>query len=111
VAGARSGAAIGSGDGEPNPEGEHSAVEAGAVTAEEEALASERAAGGATGPSAMLGAGQGGRGSQDEAHQRKIYLFGDPSVFTDRDAVAPQVIGETDADYEARIARDSGLHR
>jgi hypothetical protein len=78
--------------------------------AEEEALASERAA---ARPGAMTGApmGHGAEGDKDTEHKRKIPLTEDPEIFTGTDRAAPQVLGETEADYEARIAKDSGISR
>jgi hypothetical protein len=83
-----------------------------ATRAEEEAMANERMAqrngGQMAGP---MGAGHGAEGGHDGEHKRKYRLTEDSDVYTGTDKVAAQVIGESRADYEARIARDSGLSR
>jgi hypothetical protein len=62
----------------------------------------------------MAGGGMGGaRGgnSEDAEHKRKYDIHADPALFYNQTPTAPQVLGETEAEYEARIARDSGQKR
>lgn len=104
--GLKTGTGTGSGAGSAAEEqGARSGAASAAAASAEEGLASERAAasGVSTGAGASgMGGARGGTPKDDEEHQRKIDLTADPDVFENVDPVAPQVIGETSAQHEAR---------
>ena len=88
---------------------------AGSMATEEKAMAKPGAIAAEKGGTGMaggpIGGGRGGTGKDDEEHESKYQITGDKEWFLNQTLVAPQVIGESQAAYEARIARDSGQDR
>ena len=84
------------------------------IAAEEQALGRSGSVAAEKAGTGMTGGGMGGargKGEDDEEHKRKYDINADRELFLNQDLVAPQVIGESPAEYEARIARDSGQER
>ena len=84
------------------------------ISAEEQAMGRSGSVAAEKAGTGMAGGGMGGargKGEDDEEHKRKYDINADRELFLNQDLVAPQVIGESPAEYEARIARDSGQER
>jgi hypothetical protein len=109
------GGAAGAGGAAEEGPGSRSGVGPGSAAAEEEALAAERGVAGPTAASSramgpMMG-GRGAKGGEDAEHKRRYGLDEDGDVrFGSEEKVAPQVIGESATQRDARHEAETGRH-